>query len=129
MLVKIIRIVDKIIAIVFLLLFTLTAMVWMDKPEWLNILTSWFVLTYLMIKYVLFEKGLTRNEAKSIFQQVIYIFDRVLLFGQLVLWSIATFGTKGEEFTYLFIFWLLEVYLFGKYILLKKPKNYTTQVK
>jgi len=126
---KIIKIIDKIIAVIFFLLLTLTAMVWMDKPEWLNILANWFVFSYLMIKYVLLGKGITRNETKSIFQQIIYIFDRVLLFGQMALWSIATFGTRGEEFTYLFIFWLLEVYLFGKYILLKKPKNNITQVK
>ena len=120
---KIIKIVDKIVAVFFLLLFTLVAMVWMNKPEWLIVLAHWFVLAYLMIKYVLLGKGLTRNETKTIFQKILYIFDRLLLFGEIALVAIGVFGKRGEEFIFFFVFWLLEIYIFGKYILLKKPKE------
>ncbi|MDO9027668.1 MAG: hypothetical protein Q7U68_02250 [Candidatus Roizmanbacteria bacterium] len=121
---KIIKIIDKIVAIVFLLFITLAAMLRMDKPEWIMVSVNWFIFTYLIIKFVLLEKGKTRSEAKTLIQQVVYIFDRLLVFEQIIWWSIAAFGRRGEEFTYLFIIWILEVYLFGKYILLKKPKEH-----
>ena len=120
---KIIKIIDKIVAIVFFLFITLAAMLRMDKPEWIMVSINWFIFTYLIIKFVLLEKGKTRSEAKSIFQKIIYIVDRLLCFEQIGWWTVATLGRRGEEFTYIIIIWLLEIYLFGKYILLKKPKE------
>ena len=120
---KIIKIIDKIVAILFFLFLTLATMLQMNKPDWLMVIINWFIITYLIFKFVVFEKGKTRQEAKTILQQIIYIIDRLFCFEQLGWWVIAAFGEKGEKFISLFIILVLEVYFFGKYILLKKPKE------
>lgn len=123
---KIIKIIDKFFAIIFFLFITLAAMLQMDKPAWIMVSINWFIFSYLIFKFVIFEKGTTREDAKSIFQQVIYIIDRLFCFEQLGWWVIAVISEPNiykEEFVYLSIVLLLEVYLFGKYILLNKTKT------
>jgi hypothetical protein len=117
---KIIKITDKIIATIFLLLMTLAAMLQADKPFWITASINWFVFTYLITKYVFLEKGIVKTEIKSTYQKIIYIIDRLFCYEQLGWWLIALAGIRGEEFTYIFFVLILEIYLFGKYILLKK---------
>lgn len=118
---KIIKVVDKIIAIIFFSLITLAVMIRMDKPDWIISSINWFIITYLIFKFVIIEKKIEKNirESSSLKKKFIYIIDKLFTFQQLGWWLVATLSAKGDNFIYSFIILLVIIYLFGKYILLK----------